>query len=322
MYFVVDQRFRSAPFADWIGAPNRIIGISWIPSGEMAKQLSVVEHVWSEMLAAKMDRHGLLISLGGGSTSDLAGFVASTYKRGIDVAHIPTTVISMVDAALGGKTGINFGGAKNQIGTFHSPIAVGVDSIWLETLPQVHKASGWMEMFKHALINGPESASQAFRVLEAEDFETTIAASARIKERIVEMDYFETGMRKALNFGHTVGHAIEAQCIARDVDMPHGIAVGYGMAFALHASVELRAGLTSSQASQALSALKHWLALYPLPEISAAELWRWMLLDKKNLGEVVLEVWLADWGKPIWDQALDFTDFQGLWLKTTADFAR
>jgi len=284
--------------------------------------MRTAERIWSEMLSAKVERNGLLISIGGGTTTDLAGFVASTYKRGIAVAHVPTTVIAMVDAAIGGKTGVNFNGTKNQIGSFHEPIAVGLDSIWLETLPQQHIVSGWMEMVKHALIDGPESANIALDTNDLSEIGKMIRTSASIKERIVHLDYRESGPRKSLNFGHTVGHAIEAHSMATGNHVPHGIAVGYGMIFALIASQAFDVGLPPDQASRAVQRLTHWLAPYPLTRTSPEELWGYMLADKKNKDQKVMDVWLADWGKPIWDQVLNFTDFQRIWVKTTEEIAQ
>lgn len=321
-FLVFDERFSQAIILDWIPDSMQILGTSSIPSGEDAKSMVTVERLWREMLVAQVDRNSLLVSFGGGSTTDVAGFVASTFKRGIAVAHVPTTLMAMVDAAIGGKTGINFNGSKNQIGTFHLPVAIGVDPVWLESLPLQHWVCGWMEMMKHAFIDSPESAENALGIEDLSELKKFISQSANIKSQIVNVDCHEAGQRKALNFGHTVGHAIESCCMSNGTSMPHGIAVGYGMLFSMIASVDLGAGLTQHQADLAIQRIRHWLKPYPLPPLSAGALWTWMLLDKKNKNQKVMEVWLADWGKPRWDQPLDFADFQRIWMKTTSEIAR
>lgn len=321
VFIVRDERLAFERCVPWLPASARVIGEHALASGEVAKDLDSIARAWKALMDAGADRNTLLCAFGGGSTTDAAGFIGATYKRGMSVALVPTTVVGMVDASIGGKTGINFNDLKNQIGTFSPPIAIGIAPHWLETLPEMERLSGWMEMLKHAYIDGPEAVDRAHRVNQLEDIAPMIADSAQVKVRVVEVDPEERGLRKALNFGHTLGHALEAAAWEAGRPIAHGLAVGFGMAFALRASVELGAGLRADQADAALERLRFWLASTPMPEATTERLWAAMQHDKKNRNGVVMEVWLADWGEPRWDQPLKKEDFQRIWSKTRADFA-
>ena len=322
VFLVYDERIDLNRARRWIPREAVTIGEHALPSGERAKNLASIEMGWNALQEAGADRSTLLVAVGGGSTTDAAGFMGSTFKRGMDLAYIPTTVVGMVDAALGGKTGINLGHVKNQIGTFHPPLAVGIDVDWLDTLPVSDVLSGWMEMLKHAYIDGEVAVEQAHGIMKLEEIRGLIGTSARVKLRVVEADPKESGVRKALNFGHTVGHALESASWAQGAPLPHGIAVGFGMAFAIRASVELGAGLSEQQGESALSRLKHWLGGHHLLQADPDELWSLMQHDKKNRDGVVMAVWLRDWGQPIWDQPLKKEDFLRIWSKTSKEYTR
>jgi 3-dehydroquinate synthase len=202
-----------------------------IKSGEHHKNLATCEQVWDRMTKANMDRHSLLVNLGGGVIGDLGGFCASTYKRGIDFIQIPTTLLAQVDASVGGKLGIDFHGLKNHIGVFQLPKAVLIDPIFIDTLSIQQKKSGFAEIIKHCLIRDEKEWSairqQSFEEL---DLSKLIAHSVAIKEAVVLEDPKEAGLRKILNFGHTLGHAIETYLLDKGKrKILHGEAIAIGM---------------------------------------------------------------------------------------------
>ena len=207
---------------------NKEISIIKINSGEEFKNLSTVTKIWNEMTTQNMDRKSLLINLGGGVITDMGGFAANTFKRGIDFINIPTTLLSMVDASVGSKTGINFNNLKNQIGTFADPKLVVIDEKYLETLSEREVKSGYAEIFKHSLI----SASIFNLLLENQQLyynEEIINNSIQIKNKIVLDDKFEQNIRKNLNFGHTIGHALESYFLNKENKLTHGEAITIGM---------------------------------------------------------------------------------------------
>ena len=207
---------------------NKEISIIKINSGEEFKNLGTVTKIWNEMTTQNLDRKSLLINLGGGVITDMGGFAANTFKRGIDFINIPTTLLSMVDASVGSKTGINFNNLKNQIGTFADPKLVVIDEKYLETLSEREVKSGYAEIFKHSLI----SASIFNLLLENQQLyynEEIINNSIQIKNKIVLDDKFEQNIRKNLNFGHTIGHALESYFLNKENKLTHGEAIAIGM---------------------------------------------------------------------------------------------
>jgi len=223
-----------------------------IPAGEGSKSLAIAETICDEMITAGLDRGGFVAALGGGVIGDLAGFVASIYYRGIPHVQIPTTVVAQVDSAIGGKTGVNARGGKNLIGSFHQPALVIADPAVLSTLPKREFNEGIAEVIKHAVIRDAKMLDDLTRVA-ASDLPSLIARNQQIKARIVSEDEFEKlGLRALLNFGHTIGHAIEnAAGYGRFL---HGEAVSLGIAAALDLSVD-RAGLPIDQAEIVLKSL-------------------------------------------------------------------
>ena len=177
------------------------------------KTLATLADVWTALQRGGATRHSLLVNLGGGMVTDLGGFAAATFKRGINFINIPTTLLAMVDAAVGGKTGINFGGLKNEVGAFANARYVIVNTCFLDTLDTANLCSGYAEMLKHSLISNAQMWAEHvnFDILQPDlaELQRMVAASIAVKERIVADDPHEHGIRKALNFGHTIGHALE-----------------------------------------------------------------------------------------------------------------
>ncbi|NKI32218.1 3-dehydroquinate synthase [Croceivirga thetidis] len=210
--------------------PFTIDGIITIKPGEEHKNITTCNMVWQSLADFGCDRKSLLINLGGGVVTDLGGFTASTFKRGMDFVNVPTTLLSMVDAAIGGKTGIDFGVLKNQIGTITQPKLVLILQTFLETLEKRQFVSGYAEMLKHGLIAKHahwETLKQKQLEIDADDIE----ASSQVKVGIVEQDPYEMGVRKKLNFGHTLGHAIESYYLEHltKPTLLHGEAIAAGM---------------------------------------------------------------------------------------------
>ncbi len=201
-----------------------------IKSGEENKNISNCNFIWQELTNHNFDRNSLLINLGGGVIGDMGGFCASTYKRGIDFIQIPTTLLTMVDASIGGKLGIDFSGLKNQIGLFLNPKSVLIYPDFLETLPLNQLKSGFAEVLKHALISNKnlwnEILNTPFKKL---NWNEIISLSVEIKNKIVLSDPKEKGERKKLNFGHTFGHAIESFYLQKGTPVLHGQAIALGM---------------------------------------------------------------------------------------------
>lgn len=214
-------------------ATNKTIEIIEIEAGENKKNINTCLEIWTVLTELGADRKSLLINLGGGVITDLGGFVASAFKRGIDFVHIPTTLLAMVDASIGGKNGVDLGNLKNQIGVINVPKMVLIDSKYLSTLPQNEMRSGLAEMLKHGLIADAAYWKQFFdlKQIDFANFDTMIHRSIEIKNEIVMQDPSENGIRKALNFGHTLGHAIESYFLENDdkKTLLHGEAIASGM---------------------------------------------------------------------------------------------
>ena len=210
--------------------------------GEIHKNIETCTEVWGALSELGGDRKSVLINLGGGVISDLGGFVACTFKRGIDFINIPTTLLSMVDASIGGKNGVDLGNLKNQIGIIREPKAVIVDTQFLNTLPQNEMRSGLAEMLKHGLIFDKKywDKFKNLKDLHTEDLNQLIHQSIQIKNTIVCEDLTENGIRKSLNFGHTLGHAIESYFLENDAKttLLHGEAIAVGMILESYISKE------------------------------------------------------------------------------------
>ena len=205
-----------------------------IPDGDDNKTLATVAQVWDEMERLGVTRHSLIINLGGGMVTDLGGFAAASFKRGVRFINVPTTLLGAVDAAVGGKTGFNYNGLKNEIGAFAPASDVIISTRYLDTLPQQEMKSGFAEVIKHAMLS---DRGEFLRLLEHDfnapinhdDLLERLRRSVQVKVDIVTRDPHEQGERKALNLGHTIGHALESLAIKRQKPVPHGYAVAWGL---------------------------------------------------------------------------------------------
>jgi len=252
---------------------------------ERLKTLATCEQIWAAMQGARLDRQALVLNLGGGVIGDMGGFCAATFKRGVDFVQIPTTLLAMTDAAIGGKLGIDFQGVKNAIGVFRHPQAVFVHPAFLETLPARELRSGFAEIIKHALIGDPELWNNIRNIspetlspgaMTAQDWTKILEPSIAVKAQIVTLDPHERGIRALLNFGHTVGHAIESCFLETDNPLTHGEAVAIGM---------ICEGLLT--AGNGAETILRIFGHRPLPESVFPELWERMLHDKKNTSGTV-----------------------------------
>ena len=263
-----------------------------IGATDMEKTLQSVSHVWEELQKGGATRHSLLINLGGGMVTDLGGFAASTFKRGINFINIPTTLLSMVDASVGGKTGFNFGGLKNEIGVFNDSKYVILCADFLKSLDDQNMRSGYAEMLKHGLIQRDNGQSMwqelvAFDITRPDlaQLQRMSADSVAVKERIVEEDPHEHGIRKALNLGHTVGHALESWAMKR-TPILHGYAVAYGIIVELYLSV-IKCGFPTDVMRQAVTYIRETYGVLPITCNDYPELLQLMTHDKKNVAGVI-----------------------------------
>ncbi len=267
--------------AEWLREQPKLV--IQVPAGERHKHLDTCRYIWEEMFRGGVGRRWCCLNLGGGVIGDMGGFAAATFKRGMDFVQIPTTLLSQVDASVGGKLGIDFYGVKNSIGLFANPIAVWVDVRFLRTLPEREIRSGYAEVVKHALIADGEQWKKLMELkdLTAVDWEPIIAHSVDIKREIVQEDPYEQGRRKALNFGHTVGHAVESYLLQQEERLLHGEAVAVGMIAEAWLSRE-----TGHLAAEDLAAVSRYcLSVYGfqgIPEESYPRLMELMRQDKKN----------------------------------------
>lgn len=257
-----------------------------VPAGDRNKSLDSLASVWRTLSDAGATRHSLLVNVGGGMITDLGGFAAATFKRGIPFVNIPTSLLGAVDAALGGKTAINFNGLKNEIGVFAPARAVIVDTQLFASLPQSQLVSGYAELLKHALLDGAEHLSEALAYdLAGPDLirlQELLRQSVGVKQRIVAADPFESGLRKSLNLGHTPAHAYESLAMSRGEAVDHGVAVAWGLVTDLVLS-HLRLGFPSETLQQVAAFVREY---YPRPGFSCADcetLIAYMRHDKKNL---------------------------------------
>ncbi|MDO5510543.1 MAG: 3-dehydroquinate synthase [Weeksellaceae bacterium] len=265
-----------------VGYELRLINIA---PGEGSKSPEILHELWHAMLEMKADRNSLLINLGGGMITDVGGFLASTYKRGISFVNVPTSLLAMVDASLGGKNGINVGGFKNQVGTFTSPDFTLIETEFLKTLPEREMLAGFAEMLKHGLI-ADRIYWDVLKFLRADvpadnhtDWTVYIKRSVEIKTTIVENDFYEQKARKTLNFGHTLGHAIESYFSDKSPIL-HGEAVAVGMILEAHMSVQ--AGYLSEAEFSEIA--YHISELYTKIELPSYEDLRpYLVQDKKNV---------------------------------------
>ena len=280
-----------------------------VPVGEECKSLEVVAQVWQTLMEGEADRRHVIVNLGGGCVCDLGGFVAAGYKRGIRYINVPTTLLSMTDASIGGKTAVNFGGVKNSIGHFYPSVLTVIDPIFLDTLPQEEMLNGKMEMVKTAAVTDPE----LFYKMIASPNPQLIKVVARMKSRVVKADPYDRSIRKILNFGHTFGHAIEVYR-----GLPHGLAVGIGMKAAMYLSMkktglpeEIYSAYSQWLKEQLLSINSHLLT-FNLKEIES--MLPLMRQDKKNAAGNVRCVLLQELGAAMIDVEVSDNEIRDAFL--------
>ncbi|HKL38757.1 MAG TPA: 3-dehydroquinate synthase [Bacteroidales bacterium] len=275
---------------------------------EENKSIDTVVNVWNWLQAEGADSNSLLIGLGGGMLLDVAGFAAATFKRGIQIVNIPTTLLSMVDASLGGKTGFNLNGYKNHVGVFRSPGYVFLFPVFLKTLDHRHLYAGWAEMIKHGFIQSRDHLdkllfSQPERLPQGE-LARLIRDSVDIKNYYVTRDPYEKGLRRALNFGHTIGHALESLALKKHQSLLHGEAVAYGMLCEYWLSIQLQ-GASAAHYDRLKEYVDRHYPKFQVEPSDQDELYQYMLQDKKNRKARVNCTLLKEVGYPLIDQYVD-----------------
>jgi len=273
-----------------------------IESGESSKSIEICCQIWQMLNENGADRKSLMVNLGGGVITDLGGFIASTFKRGIDFVNIPTTLLGQVDAAIGGKTGINLDNSKNQIGTFSQAIITIIDTVFLETLPEKEFTSGMGEVIKYGLILD-KSIFETIKSIDSlqEKLPEIIKKCAKIKQEIVEKDFREIGERKKLNFGHTVGHAIESYFYG---NLSHGEAIAIGMICESYISF-LKTGLSEDKLEEIVSVMFNYFEKITFSKDDIPQIIDLMKSDKKNENGKLNFTLLSDIGQSKFDQFIE-----------------
>lgn len=265
------------------------IQVITIPASDSHKDIESLMMVWKGLQEGGASRHSCMINLGGGMVTDLGGFAASTFKRGINFINIPTTLLAMVDASVGGKTGINFNGLKNEIGVFNDSKFVILDTEFLRSLDAENICSGYAEMLKHGLISTEDMWKELITFdlanPDLKHLQQMVADSVKVKERIVEEDPHEQGIRKALNLGHTFGHAFESWALKRKPIL-HGHAVAFGMICELYLSAT-HTGFPTEKMRQTVSFIKEYYGTLPITCDDYDELIELMHHDKKNQNGII-----------------------------------
>ena len=267
--------------------------------GEENKSIGTLTEIWQHLSRNGATRHSLLINLGGGMVTDIGGFAAATFKRGIDFINIPTTLLAMVDAAVGGKTGINLNGLKNEVGAFSDARFVIIDTAFLKTLDNKNLKSGYAEMLKHGLIGRTELWAELINYDLAHPdlvmLQRMVSESLEVKRSIVAEDPHEHGIRKALNLGHTVGHAFESFAMTTGKPILHGYAVAYGLICELYLSA-IKAGFPTDILRQTVSFIRENYGQMPITCNDYPALVSLMQHDKKNITGTINFTLLADIG--------------------------
>lgn len=285
IFIITDQNIKSALLKRALSVLPANTASIVLPAGEKEKNIENVQKIWQAMLNLRCNRKSLVINLGGGVIADLGGFAASTFMRGVDFLNIPTTLLAQIDAGVGGKTGIDFAGVKNLIGTFNQPLAVIIDPGTLASLPKREFISGFAEIIKHGLIINRKyfdlvTSKHPLRFTENETAEI-IFKSVQIKAKVVQDDETEKGIRKILNFGHTVGHAVEALSLKTANPLSHGEAVSIGMT--AEAIISHLTGMISISDLQLIrQSLIHADLPVSITHLEIKKIMQKMQLDKKN----------------------------------------
>lgn len=277
--------------------PHHVITLE---AGEEHKNLESCQLVWKQLTQLGLDRHALLLVLGGGVLGDLGGFCAATYKRGIDFVLMPTTLLAQVDASVGGKLGIDFLDFKNHIGVFCDPAATLISPAFLTTLPARELRSGFAEIIKHCLISDKSMWETInSKSIDKQDFSQLIDHSVKFKQRVIEQDPREKGLRKILNFGHTVGHAVESYFLTSGNRVYHGEAIAIGMIAESHIAHK-KGLLTAAELAEITGYIKSTYPEVKLPT-DHKTLLALMAQDKKNKGNKILMALTDGIGQARWD---------------------
>ena len=275
---------------------------------DIHKNLETLAYVWQQLSDRGATRRSLMVNLGGGMVTDLGGFAASTFKRGIPYINIPTTLLAMVDAAVGGKTGINFNGLKNEVGVFAPAASVLIETEFLRTLDDRNFFSGYAEMLKHGLISTPGHWAEllAFDTehVDYEHLKAMVGRSVQVKENIVHEDPLERGIRKALNLGHTVGHAFESLALAEERPVLHGYAVAWGLVCELYLSC-LKTDFPKDKMRQTVHFIRENYGTFAFDCKEYERLYTLMKHDKKNTAGVINFTLLRDIGQIALNQTAD-----------------
>ena len=279
-----------------------------IGAEDVHKNLETLASVWQALSEQGATRHSLLINLGGGMVTDLGGFAAATFKRGIAYINIPTTLLSMVDASVGGKTGINFNGLKNEIGVFAPASSVLLETEFLRSLDAHNFFSGYAEMLKHGLISTPEHLAELLSFdteqIDYAALKAMVGRSVQVKENIVEQDPKEHGIRKALNLGHTIGHAFESLALAENRPVLHGYAVAWGIVCELYLS-HIKTGFPKEKMRQTIQFIKENYGAFAFNCKQYGRLYELMLHDKKNTAGIINFTLLKEVGDICLNQTAD-----------------
>lgn len=283
---------------------NRNIEVIEMEAGEENKNIDTCSSIWNVLSELEADRKSLLINLGGGVVTDLGGFVASTFKRGISYINVPTTLLAMVDASVGGKTGVDLGNLKNQVGVITQPEMVLIDTTYLNSLPSPEMRSGLAEILKHGLISSKSYWRKATSLedLTLEDLDDLIKESVEIKSLVVKQDPEEKSLRKTLNFGHTFGHAIESHFLTHPTKKTilHGEAVAAGIIIAAYLSTKLK-GLPAAELEDINKNILKIYSKIDLDKEDFDKVLNLMKFDKKNSHGKINFVLLEKIGKPVID---------------------
>ena len=275
---------------------------------DLHKNLETLSAVWQALSSRGATRHSLLINLGGGMVTDLGGFAAATFKRGIAYINVPTTLLAMVDAAVGGKTGINFNGLKNEIGAFYPAQSVLLETDFMRTLDRHNFFSGYAEMLKHGLISDTAHWAELLNFdTDSPDYEqlkNMVGRSVKVKEDIVQQDPHEHGIRKALNLGHTIGHAFESLALSENRPVLHGYAVAWGLVCELYLS-HIKTGFPKDKMQQTIRFIKENYGAFSFDCKQYDTLYELMTHDKKNTAGIINFTLLHEIGDIVLNQTAD-----------------
>lgn len=309
VFVLVDDNVREAalPVLQSQSATVEGAAVIVVQPGDEHKDLESLSYIWRQLGDNGATRHSLLINLGGGVVTDMGAFAAATFKRGIHFVNVPTSLLAAVDASVGGKTGINFNGLKNEVGAFKDADRVIVSSIFFNTLSATEMRSGYGEMLKHALIKGQEMLGDLLKqdVLEVgrERMLELLKENVGVKQEIVREDPTEKGLRKALNLGHTTGHAFESLALKRQSAIPHGYAVAYGLVVELILSV-MKQGFPSDAMHKIAGYIYENYRAFAITCDDYEEIIGFMRHDKKNVDASTINFTLL---KDVGELALDST---------------